>query len=52
MKRRDGLRRCLYRGTDGIDRWVGWDVVSNNLWVLMTTKRPLRKSRSIPRRPP
>jgi IS5 family transposase len=52
MKRRDGLRRCLYRGTDGIERWVGWGVVSNNLWVLMTAKRPTRKSRSIPRRPP
>ena len=52
MKRRDGLRRCLYRGTDGIQRWVGWGVVSNNLWVLMTTKRPIRKSRSMPRRPP
>ena len=39
MKRRDGLRRCLYRGTDGIDRWVGWGVVSNNLWVFMSPER-------------
>lgn len=36
LKRRDGLSRCRYRGLDGIRRWVGWGVVSNNLWVLMT----------------
>ena len=52
MKRRDGLTRALYRGMDGIERWVGWGVVSNNLWVLMTTKPRAHKSRSTPRRPP
>jgi IS5 family transposase len=36
LKRRDGLSRCRYRGSDGMNRWVGWGVVSNNLWVLMT----------------
>ena len=36
IKRRDGLARCRYRGMDGMDRWVGWGVVSNNLWVLIT----------------
>ena len=36
LKRRDGLSRCRYRGEDGMNRWVGWGVVSNNLWVLMT----------------
>lgn len=46
MKRRDGLARCLYRGPDGIQRWVGWGIVSNNLWVLITADRPRRKSRS------
>ena len=46
MKRRDGLTRCLYRGSDGIQRWVGWGVVSNNLWVLMTAKAPKRKGPS------
>lgn len=41
LKRRDGLRRCRYRGTNGIKRWVGWGVVSNNLWVLITaTNKP------------
>jgi len=36
LKRRDGLRRCRYRGMNGMKRWVGWGVVSNNLWVLIT----------------
>jgi transposase, IS5 family len=36
IKRRDGLVRCRYRGMDGMNRWVGWGVVSNNLWVLIT----------------
>lgn len=36
LKRRDGLDRCRYRGMDGMRRWVGWGVVSNNLWVLVT----------------
>jgi len=40
LKRRDGLRRCRYRGINGIKRWVGWGVVSNNLWVIITAKRP------------
>jgi transposase, IS5 family len=36
LKRRDGLRRCRYRSMNGMERWVGWGVVSNNLWVLIT----------------
>ncbi|MGO8917417.1 MAG: transposase [Stellaceae bacterium] len=48
MKRRDGLTRCRYRGMDGMERWVGWAVVSNNLWVLMRAKRSPRKSPSKP----
>ena len=36
LKRRDGLGRCRYRGRRGMERWVGWGVVSNNLWVLIT----------------
>ena len=43
MKRRDGLARCLYRGPDGMQYWVGWGVVSNNLWVLITADRPWHK---------
>ncbi len=52
MKRRDGLARCLYRGPDGMQRWVGWGVVSNNLWVMITADRPRRRRRSKTRRPP
>ena len=40
LKRRDGLARCRYRGMDGIKRWGGWGVVSNNLWVLMKSMPP------------
>jgi IS5 family transposase len=40
LKRRDGLARCRYHGMDGMKRWVGWGVVSNNLWVLMKSTPP------------
>jgi transposase, IS5 family len=52
MKRRDGLGRCRYRGPNGVQRWVGWGVVSNNLWVLITADRPRRKRRSRTQRTP
>jgi IS5 family transposase len=31
IKRRHGLRRCRYRGTEGTARWVGLGVIANNL---------------------
>jgi IS5 family transposase len=31
LKRRHGLRRCLYRGLDGMKRWVGLSVLADNL---------------------
>jgi len=31
LKRRHGLRRCLYRGADGMKRWVGMGVIADNL---------------------
>jgi len=31
LKRRHGLRRCLYRGDSGMKRWVGFGVISDNL---------------------
>lgn len=34
LKRRHGLRRCRYRGPDGMDRWVGLGVIADNLEVL------------------
>jgi IS5 family transposase len=30
LKRRHGLRRCLYRGFDGMQRWVGLGVIADN----------------------
>jgi IS5 family transposase len=31
LKRRHGLRRCLYRGFQGMQRWIGLGVISDNL---------------------
>lgn len=31
LKRRHGLDRCLYRGFQGVKRWVGLGVIANNL---------------------
>lgn len=30
-KRRHGLRRCHYKGDDGMNRWVGFGVIADNL---------------------
>jgi transposase, IS5 family len=39
LKRRHGLRRCRYRGADGISRWVGLGVIANNLVSVATVLR-------------
>jgi transposase, IS5 family len=31
LKRRHGLRRCLYKGDSGMKRWVGLGVIADNL---------------------
>jgi IS5 family transposase len=31
LKRRHGLDRCCYRGTEGMKRWVGMGVITDNL---------------------
>jgi IS5 family transposase len=31
LKRRHGLNRCFYKGKDGMKRWVGLGVISDNL---------------------
>src|SRR5262249_44663782 len=31
LKRRHGLRRCRYRGPNGMQRWVGLGVIANDL---------------------
>ena len=38
LKRRHGLRRCLYHGRDGVERWVGLGVLANNLVVMATAR--------------
>ena len=34
LKRKHGLDRCLDRGEEGFDKWVGWDVIAGNLAVM------------------
>lgn len=36
LKRRHGLVRCRYKGPRGMERWVGWGVIANNLIVIGT----------------
>jgi transposase, IS5 family len=36
LKRRHGLRRCLYKGDSGMKRWVGLGVIADNLHHLGT----------------
>jgi len=31
VKRRHGLDRCRYKGSDGMDRWVGLGVIADNV---------------------
>ena len=34
VKRRFGLRKCLYHGEDGFERWVGWGIIAYDLRVI------------------
>jgi len=34
LKRRHGLRRCRYRGPDGMERWVGLGGIANNVLAI------------------
>jgi IS5 family transposase len=34
LKRRHGLRRCRYRGENGMQRWIGLGIIANDLLVL------------------
>jgi transposase, IS5 family len=44
LKRARHLDRCLNRGADGLARWVGWRILTNNL-VVIATKLARRKRR-------
>jgi IS5 family transposase len=37
IKRRHGLQRCLYHGTDGMHRWVGLGIIGDNLLTIART---------------
>ena len=42
-----GLRRCLNRGQNGMERWVGWGIITNNLAVIaMALTRRRRKKKA------
>jgi len=34
LKHRYGMDRCMYKGVDATERWVGWCVFANNLTVV------------------
>lgn len=34
LKKRQKLDRCLYHGESGMQRWVGWGVISHDLWKI------------------
>lgn len=44
LKRARHLDRCLNRGENGLERWVGWRIIANNL-VVIATKLAHRKRR-------
>lgn len=44
LKRARRLDRCLNRGEDGLARWVGWRIITNNL-VVIAAKLTRRKRR-------
>lgn len=41
LKRRHGMRRCRYRGESGMQRWVGFGVIVNDLLVLGRAGPPI-----------
>ncbi len=43
LKRRHGLRRCLYRGDAGMKRWVGLGVIADNLTHIGTVLAERKK---------
>jgi transposase, IS5 family len=40
LKRRHRLDRCRYHGPDGMERWVGWGVITHNLRVMAQATVP------------
>jgi IS5 family transposase len=48
LKRRHGMRRCLYRGFQGMQRWVGLSVIADNVIQLGRCLAPQGTSRALP----
>jgi IS5 family transposase len=44
LKRARGLTRCLNRGENGMERWVGWGVITNNLTIIASKLARRRRS--------
>lgn len=44
LRRARGLDRCLNRGETGMERWLGWGVIANNLMVIATALTRPRRS--------
>jgi len=46
LRRARRLDRCLNRGESGMERWLGWGVITNNLVVIATAlTRPRRSAK-------
>ncbi len=46
LRRARALDRCLNRGETGMERWLGWGVIANNLMVIATAlTRPRRSAK-------
>jgi IS5 family transposase len=46
LRRARGLDRCLNRGETGMERWLGWGVIANNLVIIAAAlTRPRRSTR-------
>lgn len=44
LKRARGLSRCLNRDESGMERWVGWGVITNNLTIIASKLARRRRS--------
>lgn len=44
LQRARKLDRCLNRGEEGLARWVGWRIITNNLVVMATTLTRRKRS--------
>jgi IS5 family transposase len=40
LRRARGLDRCLNHGEPGIERWLGWGIIANNLMVIVQALSP------------